>query len=156
MLHMPWGEMTIALHDVHLILDLPISGSTVTHRIDRPSVAARVQEFFAFTEEQMVAGGIRRRGLSHRDLRVQCQGYADEYPLTTASGFLMYLLGSTLFTDKSQHKISPDLLILVDDLDEAMTRSWATATLAYLYRRLGEATRVDCRQMCGCLTLLQV
>lgn len=42
------------------------------------------------------------------------------------------------------------------NLDKVGDHAWGAATLAYLYHQLGKASRFEARQICGCLTLIQV
>ncbi|KAK9085540.1 hypothetical protein Sjap_025951 [Stephania japonica] len=53
------------------------------------------------------------------------------------------MLGCTLFVDKTSTKVSIQFLKLLENLDEASTYVWGVVALAYLYRQLGCATRVD-------------
>jgi len=45
---------------------------------------------------------------------------------------------------------------LFEDLGVISTYAWGTATLAYLYRQLGYASRVGVKQIAGYLALLEV
>ena len=73
-----------------------------------------------------------------------------------ARGYLLYLLGCTLFTDKSSTRVPIVYLSLLMDLGQVRHYAWGAAALAYLYRQLGTATRADVRQIAGYLTLLTV
>ncbi|XP_050238370.1 protein MAIN-LIKE 1-like [Mercurialis annua] len=65
-------------------------------------------------------------------------------------------LGCTLFVDKTGHRVKPACLWEVrDGVADAKDYSWGSATLAYLFRQLGIASRGDCHGLSGCLTLLQ-
>ena len=47
----------------------------------------------------------------------------------------------------------PDPILTVNiDQDEI---AWGAVTLAYMYQQLGMASRVGCKTIAGCLTLLQ-
>ncbi|KAL2925664.1 Protein MAIN-LIKE 2, partial [Bienertia sinuspersici] len=73
----------------------------------------------------------------------------------TARGYLVTLLGSTLFIDKTVDRASTLLFSLTTDLVGVKTYSWASATLAHLYRELGKASRAECAQLAGPSTLLE-
>ncbi|XP_057248066.1 protein MAINTENANCE OF MERISTEMS-like [Beta vulgaris subsp. vulgaris] len=73
-----------------------------------------------------------------------------------ARGFLVTLLGSTIFIDKTVDRTSTLLFPLVRDLVSVKSYSWASAALAYLYRELGKATRAETKQLAGSSTLLEV
>ncbi|KAH6772489.1 hypothetical protein C2S51_010893 [Perilla frutescens var. frutescens] len=69
--------------------------------------------------------------------------------------FLVYILGCTLFTDKTGDRITCNYLRLFEDPEEFEGYAWGVAALAFLYRQLGVGSRVGCRQMAGFLTLLE-
>lgn len=72
-----------------------------------------------------------------------------------ARGYLLYLLGTTLFVDKSQSSVPSNYLPLLEDLTAVQRYAWGAATLAYLYYQLGVASRGKAMQISGCLTLLE-
>ena len=80
---------------------------------------------------------------SHR--RIEC----------VVRGYLLFLLGCTLFVDKSGTRVSIAYLSLLRKLDRVSTYAWGAAALAYLYRQLGVASRSSVRQISGYMTLLQ-
>ncbi|CAI0473735.1 unnamed protein product [Linum tenue] len=65
------------------------------------------------------------------------------------------MLGSTLFLDKSRDRVRPVVKLFLDELEEIDQYSWASGTLAWLYRCLGQASRAGAWGVAGCLTLLQ-
>ena len=64
----------------------------------------------------------------------------------------MYLVGCTLFSDKSGMRIFFDYLKLFEDLGQVSSYTWGAAALAYMYRQLGYASK----QIAGYLPLLEV
>ena len=69
--------------------------------------------------------------------------------------YILYLLGCTLFTDKSGTQVPIIFFTHLVDLANVHSYAWGTATLAYLYRQLGLATRHEVKQIAGYLTLLE-
>ena len=69
---------------------------------------------------------------------------------------MLYLVGCTLFSDKSGTQVSVSHVSLLEDLGAVSTYAWGTATLEYLYRQLGFAFRVGIKQFAGYLSLLEV
>ncbi|KAL2942412.1 Protein MAIN-LIKE 2 [Bienertia sinuspersici] len=63
--------------------------------------------------------------------------------------------GSTLFIGKTLDRASTLLFSLTSDLVGVKSYSWASTTLAYLYRELGKASRAECSQLVGPSTLLE-
>ena len=155
--HMPWGEMTVTLHDVALILGLPINGDAAISRPDDRSSMRRFTDFFGIPDDWMHSPQYDKGGVSHRHLRQLCMDDDHiEDPEIVATGFLLYLLGSTICPDKSQNKIPITYLDLVRDHDSVQRTSWGSAALAHLYLALGEASRAGAALVSFCYTLLQV
>ncbi|CAI0466636.1 unnamed protein product [Linum tenue] len=70
---------------------------------------------------------------------------ANETHVTEAQSYLLLLLGSTLFVDKSRDRVRLVVNLFLDDLEEVDQYSWPSGTLAWLYRYLGKASRVGAR-----------
>ncbi|KAK9105549.1 hypothetical protein Scep_022393 [Stephania cephalantha] len=168
--HLPFGEMSISLEDVSILLKIPVTGKVVA-----------VENFARYTEESR-SDAIK---LVSKLLGVSIEGAEDEvninkrlavqkywlksrwcpkagssdttYPPVecTARAYLLYLLSCTLFADKSRSRVSIVLLKLLEDLDDVGKYVWGAVALAYLYRHLGSATRVQVSQIVGYLTLLE-
>ena len=159
--HMPWGEMTITLHDVNRILALPIDGEPVYD--DPSSVAdvvdkyAQAAQFFEVDYERVKAefrnGGFYYKTVIELALRKR---WRRRHPNAAAALYLYYLLGSTLFTDKSVDRLPYRYLRYVYNVGDVGSYAWGAAALCFLYNELGKATRRDAAQLGGCATLLQV
>ncbi|KAK1258237.1 hypothetical protein QJS04_geneDACA021523 [Acorus gramineus] len=54
-------------------------------------------------------------------------------------GYLLYLLGCTIFSDKSGSLVSVEYLQYLEDLDKVKDYAWGAAALVHLYRQLGIA-----------------
>ncbi|RYR79898.1 hypothetical protein Ahy_A01g004690 [Arachis hypogaea] len=67
---------------------------------------------------------------------------------------IMLLFGKVIFTDKSGAGVHWKFLPLLRNFGQIIQFSWGSACLAHLYRSLCRATRVDCKEMDGPLTLL--
>lgn len=66
------------------------------------------------------------------------------------------LLADTLFVDKSGMKCRAWILGSVVHPDAARDYAWGAACLAFLYRELGNASRVGAASMAGSTMLLRV
>ncbi|XP_050209495.2 protein MAIN-LIKE 1-like [Mercurialis annua] len=155
--HMPFGEMTITLHDVWYILRIPVEGSLITDTPDKLDLQRSCAEILGISVERLASGGHLAQGgiLIESVIELCSQGAAGEAE-TEAIAWIWLTLGCTLFVDKSGHRFRPACLWEVrDGLGDAPSHSWGSATLAYLYRQLGVASRGDCQGLSGCLTLLQ-
>ncbi|XP_024634491.2 protein MAIN-LIKE 2-like [Medicago truncatula] len=69
--------------------------------------------------------------------------------------YLLYLVGITIFTNKSQWDVDVVYLKFFRDLDLVSSFSSEVVALAHLYKELNNAARWNCSQVAGYLTLLQ-
>ncbi|RYR21576.1 hypothetical protein Ahy_B03g066887 isoform D [Arachis hypogaea] len=125
--HLPYGECTITLEDVAMILGLRTDGLPVTGSTDH-STSGLENECLA----QFVS----------KEIYVKCH--------------IMCLFGTTLFSDKSGISVHWKYLPLLRDFSQIHKFSWGSACLAHMYRSLCRASRYDCKDMDGPLALLLV
>ncbi|RWR97831.1 serine/threonine-protein phosphatase 7 long form [Cinnamomum micranthum f. kanehirae] len=160
--HMPFGEMTITLDDVRTLLGIPVTGLPIhvstsmgfTEQVDLLERGLGVDRASAAAELNLARGGVVRMGWIRRVCGDISPASSVEEVECAARGYLLYLLGCTLFTDKSATRVPIYYLSLLMDLTRVRDYAWGAAALAYLYRQLGTATRADVRQIAGYLTLL--
>ena len=74
----------------------------------------------------------------------------------TARAYLLYVLGSSLFADKSGNRVVTHWLEFIQDIGQVGTYAWGAAVLAYMYKQLGQAALQKTRQIGGYMTLLEV
>ncbi|XP_012831219.1 PREDICTED: serine/threonine-protein phosphatase 7 long form homolog [Erythranthe guttata] len=152
--HMPWGEMTITLHDVAFILGLRLDGPAV-------SEICPVEEC-SQSLASVLGVGLMDTNDMFRNKGVGWVKVRDQLTLPSATdekkmkGYLMFLLGSVLFVDKTACNMKPWWIHFTNDLDNVGKYSWASACLANMYRQLGIATRAGMNSLCGCVILLLV
>ncbi|XP_065851053.1 protein MAINTENANCE OF MERISTEMS-like [Euphorbia lathyris] len=152
--HMPFSEMSILMHDMWEILRIPVDGAMVTADASINELKVCVMDLFGMTRAELDVGHYSSGGIRAASVMDYCRG--DRIPETQAIAWTWLMLGSTLFVDKSGDHIRPSCLLEVQDSAAgAVGLSWGSAVLAYLYCHLGIASRGDCGQMTGCLTLLQ-
>ena len=156
--HLPFGEMTIMLHDVAYILGIPVDGDLVDMVSDSASLQADFQELLGLSRDELLVKprAVWENGaVAVTTIYERCK-LLDRVPDVQFMAFFVTLFGSTLFVDKSGNRLLPSCILELkkstDDLDRY---SWGSAALAFLYRQLGIASRVECKAIGGCLTLLQ-
>ena len=162
--HMPFGEMTITLDDVGTLLGIPVTGLPVhastsmgfTDQVDLLERGLGVDRASASAELRVARGGVVRMAWIKRVCGEVSPASSVEQVECAARGYLLYLLGCTLFADKSATRVPIAYLHLLMDLPRVRRYAWGAAALAYLYSQLGTATRADVRQIAGYLTLLTV
>ena len=113
--HFPFGELTITLEDVYMIMGLPVKGRPVTHReLDAPKAYwmrewqdARLDEVGhkdmyrgqALQIKGTICGATRGGGLE-QDLVVYTRAY------------LLYIIGGILFPSSSRYTVHPRYLLV--------------------------------------------
>ena len=158
--HMPFGEITIMLHDVYYILGLRVDGSMVSTIPDTDSIRDACSVTMDLTPDELnEKWGTKPtwQGSGVLTDRIVATTLEAQRPfMFQSTAFLWLLLGGSLFVDKSGNRTHPAFLheLAVAD-DEIGGYSWGSAALAYLYRQLGTASRKDTDSIAGCLTLLQ-
>ena len=100
-------------------------------------------------------GQYKNGGVSTECIFNLCRAAEGRAATTRAIGWMLLTIGSTIFVDKSGSRLSPSLITELMDEASVGQYSWGSAALAHLYYQLGQASRRRCRQLAGCLTLLQ-
>ena len=80
----------------------------------------------------------------------------DEEVVYSTRAYLLYLIGSTLFSDKERGYVSPKYLPLLSNFEEVREYAWGAAALAQLYRNLSKAMSSYRKRLFGSVTLLMV
>ncbi|KAL9691501.1 hypothetical protein QQ045_011925 [Rhodiola kirilowii] len=156
--HFPWGEITITLHDVVQILQIPIDGAAVVSHMPNDAMWEALAPILGV--EPDIAERTGRRGgygtnttLKKRIKELCVAEERNEHHIATL--YLALLVSCTLFVDKSGMNCKPHYLTVLLDHDETEGYAWGVATLAYLYRELGKASRGLTASIAGCTLLLR-
>jgi len=157
--HLPFGEMTIMMHDVWYILRIPVEGAPVQDDSSVESLQGHVAELFGMPVVGLIGSGSNYwsgGGVSIESVIQLCmRKQPPRCEETQLTAWLFLVLGSSLFIDKSGNRVRPRDILEALLPDRMGSYSWGSATLAYLYRQLGMASRFGCSGIAGCLTLLQ-
>ena len=162
--HMPFGECTITLQDVAYQLGLPVDGRYVS---------GCLSEFHIYIEGGRPAWVWFQELLGVIPPPSQVQKYAvncswfqetfgecpedadDDTVRRYVRAYIMMLLGTQLFADKSGNRIHIRWLPYVARLEELGTYSWGSAALAWLYRCMCRVANRHVVKLAGPLQLLQ-
>ncbi|CAN0913916.1 Protein MAIN-LIKE 2 [Linum grandiflorum] len=153
--HFTVGEMTVTLEDVALLLGLPIDGEPVlgvTHTSCKPVC----ERFLGKTPEAgyMSGGMVKLSWLKEYFSHCREDASLEEIERHTRA-YLLYLVGSTIFSTTTGNKVPVMYLPLFEDFEKAGKYAWGAAALAFLYRALGKASHRSQSTISGGLTLLQ-
>ncbi|QHO27127.1 uncharacterized protein DS421_7g205320 [Arachis hypogaea] len=154
--HLSIGECAVTLEDVALILGLPTDGLPVTGMTMSSFEALQAECLDQFgvapCKEECRGCCIKLTWL--RDLKENLQ-LTDEISIRRyVKCHIMLLIGTILFGDKSGAAVHWKFLPLLRDFGSIGQYSWGSACLAHLYRALCRASRFNCKEINGPLTLL--
>ncbi|KAH7835826.1 hypothetical protein Vadar_030228 [Vaccinium darrowii] len=154
--HLDFGEMGITLDDVHQLIGIPVTGSAI--RTPEKDNLTLLQTCLGVTEEEAKEALIHE-GVTFDWLRENFSYVSDddldERVDCCARAYLLYVLGSTLFVDKTGVRVRVSYLGVLEDLQNVSSYAFGAAGLAYLYRQLGQASNGDAKQLSGYTTLLE-
>ena len=159
---MPFGKISISLDDVATILGIPMIGRSVAFsgRMSFQDAHSLLVDALGVypNEANDELQQVRSQSIRLESLRRRFSNISDEdgYDMIdcVVRAYLLYLLGCTLFMDKSGTRMPIIYLTLLTELKCVRTYAWGAAALAYLYRQLGLATRHEVKQIIGYLTQL--
>ncbi|XP_042515481.1 serine/threonine-protein phosphatase 7 long form homolog isoform X1 [Macadamia integrifolia] len=154
--HLPVGEMAITLQDTAVLLGLRVHGDPVTGRTDYTWAELCKDLLGRKPEAQYLSGSSLKMTWLYTHFHQLPEGASPMVQEQYARAYMLYLLGSTIFVDKSGDSVQLIYLPLLSDFDAAGTLSWGSAALAFLMRELCRATSRRMSEIAGCLTLLQL
>ncbi|XP_072084476.1 protein MAIN-LIKE 1-like [Arachis hypogaea] len=162
--HMSFGECTITLQDVAYQLGLPVDGRYVSGFLTdfhvyidggRPAW----QWFHELLGVLPLANQIQKFAVNctwFQETFGECPEGADEETVRRfARAYIMMLLGTQLFADKSGNRIHIRWLPFVARLEEMGSYNWGSAALAWLYRCMCRVANRHVVKLAGPLQLLQ-
>uniref|UniRef100_K3Y399 Aminotransferase-like plant mobile domain-containing protein n=1 Tax=Setaria italica TaxID=4555 RepID=K3Y399_SETIT len=165
MFHLPFGEMTITMQDVAMILSLPLDGQPVTGIIQNENLRDMVEMHIGIRPPEPEDGDNSKKtsGVSSTWLRehfnVCPPGANDEVVQRYARVWLWHFVSTFLLPDAAGNTVSWMVLpILGQHWDNIALYSWGLVALAWLYRQLCEACRRTARDsnVEGCTYMLQI
>uniref|UniRef100_A0A2P2K9C9 Aminotransferase-like plant mobile domain-containing protein n=1 Tax=Rhizophora mucronata TaxID=61149 RepID=A0A2P2K9C9_RHIMU len=153
--HFTVGEMTVTLQDVALLLGLAIDGKPVVGITYTTCSSVCERLLGKAPDSNYASGGMVKLSW----LKEFFSGCAEDAPIEKVEhctrAYLLYLVGSTIFSTTTGNKVPVMYLPLFENFEEAGNYAWGAAALAFLYRALGNACVKSQSTICGCLTLLQ-
>lgn len=151
--HLPVGEMTITLEDVALLLGLAIDGEPVIG-VTSTTPSLVCEKLLGRVPEDLSGGMVKLTWLKEFFSECPKDAPIEEIERRTRA-YLLYLVGSTIFSTTTGNKVPVMYLSLFEDFDKAGKFAWGAAALAFLYRALGNASLKSQSTISGSLTLLQ-
>ncbi|KAJ9688964.1 hypothetical protein PVL29_014560 [Vitis rotundifolia] len=153
--HLNVGEMTVTLEDVAYFLGLAIDGEPVMGVTYTMCDTICEKLLGKAPDSGSTSGGMVKLSWLKESFS-QCPEDApmEEIERRTRA-YLLYLVGSTIFSTTTGNKVPVMYLPLFENFDQASNYAWGAAALSFLYRALGNASLKSQSTVSGCLTLLQ-
>lgn len=153
--HLTVGEMTVTLEDVAYLLGLAIDGEPVIG-VTYTTCEKVCEKFLGKAPDPGYTSGGMVKLSWLKEFFAQCP---EDAPIEVIErhtrAYLLYLLGSTIFSTTTGNKVPVMYLQLFENFDRVGNYAWGAAALAFLYRALGNASVKTQSTISGCLTLLQ-
>ncbi|KAG5027217.1 hypothetical protein GYH30_022985 [Glycine max] len=153
--HLNVGEMTVTLKDVALLLGLAIDGEPVIG-ITYTACSSVCEKYLGRSPESGYTSGGMVKLSWLKEFFSRCP---EDAPLEVIEqhtrAYLLYLVGSTIFSTTTGNKVPVMYLPLFENFDRCGQYAWGAAALSFLYRALGNASLKTQSTISGCLTLLQ-
>ncbi|XP_072054179.1 serine/threonine-protein phosphatase 7 long form homolog [Arachis hypogaea] len=147
--YLPIGECAVTFEDVALILGLLTDSLLVT---GMTMSSFEVLEAECLHKSDCARSCIKLTWL--RDLKENLHLTDENNIQRYVKCHIMLLIGTILFGDKSRAGVHWKFLPLLRDFGSIRQYSWGSACLAHLYKALCRASRFDCKEIDGPLTLL--
>ncbi|CAK8562442.1 unnamed protein product [Lathyrus sativus] len=156
---MSFGEMTITLDDVSCLFHLPIRGVFWIPQDISEALAVEWVVDYLGVSQRVAQQQVRDCRGSYYKLEWLYDRFVEHRAASrwdyATRAYLLMLVGSTIFADKTFTLVEARYLSLFIDLDGLSGYSWGAAALVTLYRYLGDASMFSCKQLGGYPTLLQ-
>ncbi|XP_073358938.1 serine/threonine-protein phosphatase 7 long form homolog [Aegilops tauschii subsp. strangulata] len=163
--HLRTGEMTVTLQDIAMITGLPIDGNPLCMNTDSEGWRAQMQALIGMVppepreperedkKKERVAAGATFTWISSHF--AHCPDDANEDMVKTyARVYMWYVVSRTMFADGTGKNAPWMWLKALTVFDSKW--SWGSATLAYLYRQLDDASCRHTGGIGGCLLALSI
>ncbi|KAI8005783.1 Protein MAIN-LIKE 2 [Camellia lanceoleosa] len=153
--HFTVGEMTVTLEDVAYLLGLAVDGEPVIGVTYTTCEVVCVKYLGKAPDSGYTSGGmVKLSWLKETFARCPEDAPIEDIKRCTRA-YLLYLVGSTIFSTTTGNKVPVMYLPLFENFDQAGKYAWGAAALSFLYRALGNASLKSQSTISGCLTLLQ-
>ncbi|QHO10945.1 uncharacterized protein DS421_15g494050 [Arachis hypogaea] len=162
--HMPFGECTITLQDVAYQLGLPVDGQAISGCMTDFHMhiegARPAWEWFEELFGELPPPDKRKLYTVHltwfhERFKVLPADASEETVRIYARTYIMMLLSTQLFMDKSANRVHLRWLSFVARLDDMGSYSWGATALAWLYRCMCRVANRNVTNLAGPLQLLQ-
>ncbi|XP_074265699.1 serine/threonine-protein phosphatase 7 long form homolog [Silene latifolia] len=154
--HITIGEATVTLHDVQVLLGLRIRGDVVSGTTAYNWRALVIELLGNTPGDDDIKGASLRIGWLLDKFSSLPEDANEQVLHQYVRAYLLILMATIMFPDKSGNDIQLVYLPLLRDLTTIDNYSWGSVVLATLYRNLCRASQLKSRDIGGLLILLQL
>ncbi|KAG8478863.1 hypothetical protein CXB51_028709 [Gossypium anomalum] len=152
--HLPCGECTITLENVHLQLALPVDGYAITGSASSADWGAVCYKLLGAIPDNINGGWIEMGWL--RDTFPEPDNDSTKLKrIRYARAYILEMIRCYLMSDLSRNLVHLRWLLKLVDFRAASELSWGSTVLATLYKEMCGATQPNKAKIGGCLSLLQ-
>lgn len=137
---MHFGDMIITLDDVVQILKIPVVGSCIYKESDDRNSVELLVDYLDLdgnvAKEQLNDSNSMKLNLlldTFEEKENKEDANEDDY-VVVVRAYILYLLGYTLFCDKSITKVAVNYLRCLKNINHLNEQAWGMGSLAFLYR----------------------
>ncbi|KAF5183223.1 Main-like [Thalictrum thalictroides] len=148
-----------------LVFGLPIVGTPITSdqkELDSKRAVKLLNTYLGVSKEDAELE-LSKHNYTHVSTTWLCNNFHKKVTSRTArrsvehavKAYLMFLFACVLFPEKTGTDVSVSYIIPLMTFSKIKEFSWGAAVLAHIYRSLGKASRADCKQFSGFITLIE-
>ncbi|KAD2392994.1 hypothetical protein E3N88_39971 [Mikania micrantha] len=160
--HMPFGEVTVTLQDVVVLLGLPVDGNVVSGQDYHMTTEQIIGDFYGLTGILLTESAVNGQKINMPFIlnKIKDMGFpenpTDLQCIQHARIIILLLIGGTLFPESSSNWVSAKYLNHIQDLSACSELSWASVVLSTLYRYLCKSININTNEIGGATILLQL
>lgn len=153
--HLPTGECTVTLEDVHMLLGLRVDGKVVTGRSELSWKYDCLPLLGEVPDSKGKKGNRFKITWLKKFLKNIPNEPSDDQLIQYSRAYILYLIGTFLMPNKSSDQVHMKYVDILRDLTEVGEYSWGSAILATLYKNLCDGAVSETKTIAGCTQLLQ-
>ncbi|XP_073034860.1 serine/threonine-protein phosphatase 7 long form homolog [Primulina eburnea] len=160
--HFTCGEATVTLQDVSIIWGLtidgePVTGVDVSHKVEEWQHICLDMLGFLPASKHLKGGHMSMTALyDHCMSNLVTDDSLEVDVVKFTRCIALMIIGGIMFPDYQGGSARLLFLQLLRDIDNVKSYSWGSAVLAFLYRELCNASRIEKTTMAGPLYILQI
>ncbi|KAH1228611.1 Serine/threonine-protein phosphatase 7 long form [Glycine max] len=151
--HLMYGEATITLQDVSVLLGLPVDGNPLIGSTNIDGIDMCEQYLGVRPNANALSDG---NTLKLKFTNIQDYVDDEENLKMFAHAWILRFIGGVLLVDISSKRVLMRYLQFLVDFEECSSYAWGAAALSYLYKEMCNATYYNMQSIGGYVLLIQL